>query len=296
MNNAIRKGIGLVIAILFAVFCPSALAAGFPAEEIYESVFVIETDGAIGSGFAISENDVITNAHVINGARTIRVVTYNGNEYRAVATAFDEDLDLALLNVKNTSFSPLVFDSLEEVRPGNDVYAIGAPKSMAYTLTKGIVSSKNRLIRGRQYIQIDAAVNEGNSGGPLLNAEGRVLGVITLKLADAEGIGLAIPITVVSDWLSGIEHGSSIVPEQEDSAPQENSSPALGPEDSSDLELPPVPDRATEKVNAMLVIALLISVLVNVVLIVLLIRKSKEEKPVTDQTHDRTDFEIEFED
>ena len=90
------------------------------------------------------------------------------------------------------------------MKTGDDIYAIGAPKGMAYTLTKGGVSAKERMIGNKSYIQIDAAINEGNSGGPLLNDAGQVLGMNTLKMSDSEGIGLAIPVNRICEYLKSL--------------------------------------------------------------------------------------------
>lgn len=288
MKRKIRITGGLFLALVFAAFCPIAWAIGFSAEDVYESVFVIETDRAIGSGFAVSEKEIITNAHVISDAQRIRIITYGGNELPANVVAYDENLDLAILYVEEGAFSPLPLDSLDAIRVGDDVYAIGAPKSMAYTLTKGIISSKDRIIRGQQYIQIDAPVNEGNSGGPLLDSNGNVLGVITLKLIDAEGIGMAIPITVVSEWMSGVETSPPVSPGSTSSTTSENVTNTIP-------EGPPLYTQKTEKVNAGLVIALSISVLLNAILIIGLVVSRKKNKLDYDQSPDRTDFEIEFE-
>ena len=291
MKRIVRKVIGLTLALVLAAFCSSAWAIGFSAEDVYESVFVIETDIAIGSGFAVSENEIVTNAHVISDARMIRVITYSGDSLPASVVAYDEDLDLAVLYVADGSFSALPIASLDATRVGDDVYAIGAPKSMAYTLTKGIVSSKDRVIRGRQYIQIDAAVNEGNSGGPLLDANGNVLGVITLKLTDAEGIGMAIPITVVSDWMKGVDTGPPASSGSGQNAPRDDT----GNSSNTTSEITPYYPRGAEKVNAALVIALSISVMLNIAFVVFFALLKKKNKPAPNSSPDRTDFEIEFE-
>lgn len=291
MKRIVRKVIGLTLALVLAAFCSSAWAIGFSAEDVYESVFVIETDIAIGSGFAVSENEIVTNAHVISDARMIRVITYSGDSLPASVVAYDEDLDLAVLYVADGSFSALPIASLDATRVGDDVYAIGAPKSMAYTLTKGIVSSKDRVIRGRPYIQIDAAVNEGNSGGPLLDANGNVLGVITLKLTDAEGIGMAIPITVVSDWMSGVDTSPPASSGSSQNAPRDDT----GNSSNTTSEITPYYSRGAEKVNAALVIALSISVMLNIAFVVFFALLKKKNKPAPNSSPDRTDFEIEFE-
>lgn len=291
MKRTIRHAVSIILALVLAAFGPEARAIGFSAEEVYESVFVIETDISIGSGFAVSENEVVTNAHVISRAGAIRVITRGGDSLAASVVAYDEDLDLAVLYVADGSFSALPAASLDTTRVGDDVYAIGAPKSMAYTLTKGIISSKDRVIRGRQYIQIDAAVNDGNSGGPLLDANGNVLGVITLKLTDAEGIGMAIPITVVSDWRKGVDTS----PPAPSGNSQNTAKDGTGsPPDVSAGDEPNSP-RGAEKVNAALVIALSISVLINIGFTVFCLLSRKKNKPVSNPSPDRMDFEIEFE-
>ena len=287
-----RKCLGLAMALVFAVLCPAASAIGFSAEEIYGSVFVIETDSAIGSGFAISEKEVVTNAHVISNGHKISVVTYEGSSLSARVTAYDEDLDLAILYVADATFIPLPFDSLDAIHVGDDVYAIGAPKSMSYSLTKGIISSKDRVIRNRHYIQIDAAVNEGNSGGPLLDANGNVLGVITLKMTNAEGIGLAIPITVVTDWMDGIDTSPPAATEISPNTTLDDNTE--DPQEPS-YEGSPQYVNGTNKVNAALVIALTLSLLLNIVFAIFIGLSRKKNKPGPKPSPDRTDFEIEFE-
>lgn len=196
----------VVVAVLFAsTFYVGAI--GFEAEQAYESVFVIYSGTSLGSGFAIGSNCIITNAHVIDNPRSITVATYGGQEYRATVLGIDEYADIAVLVVADATFPILEVADLSQMKTGDDIYAIGAPKGMAYTLTKGGISAKERQVANQSYIQIDAPINEGNSGGPLLNDAGRVLGVNTLKMSDSEGIGLAIPITRVCDYLAqlGVE-------------------------------------------------------------------------------------------
>lgn len=185
---------------MLASFTP-ALAIGFDAEEIYNSVFVVYSDDSLGSGFAIGKNCIITNAHVISSSNRVEIGTYSGDTYRAFVISMDRISDIAVLGVTGGSFTPIQIANLDEISAGDDVYAIGAPNSMAYTLTKGVVSSKNRIIRKQRYIQTDAAVNPGNSGGPLLNESGEVIGVNSYKISNSEGIGLAIPIDYVVAYL-----------------------------------------------------------------------------------------------
>lgn len=179
----------------------SCFAMGFDAEEKYSSIFVITSGNSEGSGFAIGPNSVITNSHVIDDANNIHIYSYDGKEYQAVIYLMNESFDIAVLSVEDANFVPLKIGDTSDIKAGDEIYAIGAPKNLSYTLTKGIISNVSRNIGAYEYIQIDAAINSGNSGGPLLNESGEVIGVNSMKLSDAEGIGLSIPISDVVDFI-----------------------------------------------------------------------------------------------
>ena len=166
----------VVTAVLLATSLP-AFAIGFVAEEVYESVFVVYSGNSLGSGFAIGKECIVTNAHVIENINDVTIKTYSGKEHRAFVIGIDEAKDIAVLGVDGIEFPYLSVADPSTIKTGDDIYAIGAPKSMAYTLTKGVISAQNREIGGNKYIQIDAAINQGNSGGPLLNDAGQVLGM-----------------------------------------------------------------------------------------------------------------------
>lgn len=198
----LRKSIltlGLVVAILFAFAVPVA-AIGFSAEETFDSVFVIISGNSLGSGWAVGEDAIVTNAHVVENSRDITIIAYDGTEFNAELVCMDEELDIAVLVVEKT-LKPLPLKKLENVSTGEDVWAIGAPESLDYTLTRGVVSAKEREINGQKYIQTDAAINHGNSGGPLMDDQGNVIGMNTLKMSDAEGIGLAIPVNRICEYM-----------------------------------------------------------------------------------------------
>ena len=194
----------MIVAIVLAT-CISASALNFNVEEVYNSVFVIYSENSMGSGFAIGENCIITNAHVIDDRNNIIVKSYDGQNYEGFVVDINTEIDIAILCIDNVTLTPIALTT--NINIGDDVYAIGAPNSMSYTLTKGVVSSKERKIGQNIYIQPDAAINEGNSGGPLLNESGNVIGINTLKLMDSEGIGLSIPAGVITEYIkkTGIE-------------------------------------------------------------------------------------------
>ena len=157
---------------------------------------------ALGSGFIIDKNGiVVTNSHVIQGAEDI-VVSVNGStEYKAKVIGKDPYMDLAVLKIESDEkFKPVNFGNSDKARVGDWVIAIGNPFGFGGTVTSGIISSRNRdigLTRYDDFIQTDASINQGNSGGPLFNLNGEVIGINTAIIAPGQsgsiGIGFAIP-------------------------------------------------------------------------------------------------------
>ncbi len=150
---------------------------------------------ALGSGFVISEDGyVVTNNHVIDGADEIRIEFFNGTELVAEVIGTDPNTDIALLKVDADEPLPFVsFGNSDEARVGDWVIAMGNPLGQGFSVSAGIVSARNRELSGRydDYIQTDAAINRGNSGGPLFNMDGDVIGVNTAILSPTGGsIGL----------------------------------------------------------------------------------------------------------
>lgn len=281
--------VAATVALLFPCF--PAHAMGFSAEAIYHSVFVITTESSLGSGFAIGSNSILTNAHVVENAESIVAEAFDGALYACHLKLYSENLDIALLVVDGVSFTPISVADNAAVEIGDDVYAIGAPNSMAYTLTKGIVSSKERKIGPELYIQIDASLSEGSSGGPLLNDKGEVLGINSRKVSNSEGIGLAIPMTVVCAYLEqqgfsldGYGNISSVVESTEELV----SSPSPDERSSEESSGSPNKNNPTG-----LIIALCTSVGLNITLLLLLIRTWKKNK-IMPNPSERTDFDIEI--
>ncbi len=287
------KRISIILFVLAMILASplSVYAIGFDPEDVYDSVFVVYSGNSMGSGFAIGENCIITNAHVINNQYDVRIETYGGDIRRAFVAAMDERIDIAVLGVADASFAPLRVADLSAVNVGNDVYAIGAPNSLAFTLTKGVVSSKDRLVSRQKYIQTDAAINSGNSGGPLLNDAGEVVGVNSYKMSDSEGLGLAIPIDVVVSYLEtgGIEldeSGNVDTPVvEEPSADASTGRPAS--EGASSRQ-------ASSTAVIVLAVCLAASAALNIVMIVTLVYRKKRNLYVKTDPSERTDFDIEI--
>ena len=200
-----------------------AAGDGLSASQVYaknvRSVVLIEstvtaevygqttTGKATGSGFILTENGyVVTNFHVVEGATSVKVVLHNGKAYPAALVGYDSTNDLAVLKVEAQGLSPVTLGSSNALIVGDQVVAIGNPLGeLTATLTVGYVSAKERTINTDgtiiNMIQTDAAINSGNSGGPLFNMKGEVVGITTAKYSGAsasgatiEGIGFAIPM------------------------------------------------------------------------------------------------------
>jgi len=159
----------------------------------------------LGSGFLISDTgQIVTNHHVVDGAQSVKVTLSDGNTYDAEVIGSDPATDIALISIKADAPLPFVtFGSSEAMRVGDEVVAVGNPFGLSSTVTSGIISAKSRDIHAGPYdefIQTDAAINRGNSGGPLFNNDGDVVGMNTAILSPdggSVGIGFAVPSDVV---------------------------------------------------------------------------------------------------
>lgn len=163
------------------------------------SVVTIETEDAIGSGFFIQKDLIVTNYHVIEGANSaLTHLNSINNTYEVEGyVAKDEQNDLIILKVKYNLGIPLKL-AQTMVKQGDDVLVIGSPKGLAATITKGIVSNLNTELI---LIQIDAAISPGSSGGPVFNINGEVIGITVAQLERAQNINFAIPVKTLETLL-----------------------------------------------------------------------------------------------
>ncbi len=155
-----------------------------------------------GSGFILSaDGQVLTNAHVVEGADRVKVTLKDGTVYDGKVVGVDPMTDVAVVKIDAANLPVVVLGQSDALLPGEWAIAIGNPLGLDNTVTVGIISALGRSSlevgvpdKRVKFIQTDAAINPGNSGGPLLNAEGEVIGVNTAIRADAQGLGFAIPI------------------------------------------------------------------------------------------------------
>ena len=179
---------------------PFQFPPGSPFKDMFEGTPQERQTSALGSGFIIDKSGiVITNNHVIKGADDIFVKVNGNKDYKAKLLGADPLSDIAVLKIESEdSFKPVSFGDSDKARIGDWVIAIGNPFGLGGTVTSGIVSARNRSIglsRYEDYIQTDASINQGNSGGPLFNLDGDVIGINTAILGQSGsiGIGFAIP-------------------------------------------------------------------------------------------------------
>lgn len=181
-------------------------------ETIYNIFGQASTYASTGTGFIISEDGyILTNYHVVQSSGTITVTLYNGSSYTATLVGYESSNDVAVLKINETGLQPVTVGDYSTVVVGDNVCVIGNPLGeLTYTLTQGGVSALQREINvdGQpiSMFQFDAAVSPGNSGGPVFDSKGTVIGIVTAKSIQSgvEGIGFAIPISDVKDIVNDI--------------------------------------------------------------------------------------------
>lgn len=175
-----------------------------------------ESELGLGTGFFVTDNGYILSNEHVTGSKYSKcyITTESGDNYDGTVVWSDTDLDLSItkINIKNAKYVTL--SNSKDIRVGESVYAIGNPIGFEFrrTVTSGIVSAKNRTIKiddttyMSDLIQTDATINPGNSGGPLIYPNGEVVGINTVKISSAEGIGFAIPINVIKPIIDSFKN------------------------------------------------------------------------------------------
>ena len=172
---------------------------------------------SLGSGFVVDAERglIITNQHVIGSASEIRVMDHEGQVRDAKLLGADEGIDLALLQVPDLGLPAVQLGDSKSLRVGEDVFAVGNPYGHGHSVTRGILSARARSL-GRDefdlFLQTDAAINPGSSGGPLFDVAGRVVGVNTAIDARGESIGFAMPVELVRSAMNTLLQGGDVVP------------------------------------------------------------------------------------
>lgn len=186
-------------------------------ETFEDGVVQVKTPTGLGSGFIISdEGHVLTNCHVIENETQITITIFERTKYdfnqiklsNIKIVALNPFYDLALLKIEDRPGKPFTrcyFSKTSSWRKGESVFAIGNPYGLNRSISQGIISDRERYVNGLIYIQTTAPINMGNSGGPLFDMKGDVIGVINMAYFRSDGIGFGIPLNYIYDFLSNVE-------------------------------------------------------------------------------------------
>ena len=181
-------------------------------EDVIKDVVSVRTDKSAATGFIVdSRGYIVTNFHVIQGASFVNVQTYDGSSHDATVIGVDQNYDLALLKIGGL-YDKLELADINDVQIGEKVIAIGNPLGLSFTVTEGIVSAIHRKGPNGQndYIQTDVTLNPGNSGGPLIDKEGKVIGINNFKIGGAESLGFALESNIIKERVNQIANETII--------------------------------------------------------------------------------------
>jgi len=175
-------------------------------QDVLQSVVSIVTDQGQGSGaFIRTSGYIVTNEHVIRDAKSAGILTYDGEWHKVKLIGSNQNYDIAVLKIEE-EYPHLQLADSDNIKVGEKVIALGNPSGLDFTVTEGIVSAVNREINNKIYIQTDVPISPGNSGGPLVNKEGKIIGINNFKISGQgfEGLGFAIPSNIVNDAVNNI--------------------------------------------------------------------------------------------
>ncbi len=185
---------------------PALAAGGAPRDpearinEALQYTIMLEGDGIYGSGFVVDPaRGLATTAwHVVADMKSPRATYYDGRVVSVKLLASDKKLDLALLQLPpNPALRAPVLGDVTRLSPGDEVFAVGAPRKLGFTVSRGIVSFVGRTMEGARYLQADMSINDGNSGGPVITARGEIVGMMSFIYRRAQGLSFALPVNYV---------------------------------------------------------------------------------------------------
>jgi S1-C subfamily serine protease len=171
---------------------------------VLRQTVLIEADGTYGAGVVLAPKRglILTNLHVVEDMKVPRFTLYDGRSGSAKVIESDRALDLALLEGPVLDAPPLPVGDAQDLRPAQTLYSIGSPRKLGFTVSRGIVSYVGRPMDGARYIQTDLAINDGNSGGPVINARGDLVGIMSFILRKTNGLAFALPINYAIERFS----------------------------------------------------------------------------------------------
>jgi len=170
-------------------------------------VFKINTANGSGSCFYLKEHNIfVSNYHVVEGFKQVCLEDSNKNVWLGKVVMINPEADIAFIKADVVPADSMnITINAAELIMGSKVHVVGFPYGMPFSITEGVVSSVNQLLDGKPHTQIDAAVNPGNSGGPVINEKGEIVGIVASKFKDADNMGFAIPATVLLNELESVK-------------------------------------------------------------------------------------------
>lgn len=177
-------------------------------EDAVKSVVTIRTDVGQGTGFIIDQDGyIVTNAHVLSGGKYVQAITYEQETINAQFIGYDAEMDLALLKISG-NYEEIKLANSDDIQVGEKVIAIGNPLGLQFSVSDGIVSAVHRAGSNgiNVYIQTTAELNPGNSGGPLIDTKGEVIGINNFKISDTEGLGFALESNYIKETINDISN------------------------------------------------------------------------------------------
>jgi S1-C subfamily serine protease len=242
---------------------------------VNDSVFTIKAAKSLGSGFVIdAQGNALTCKHVLGDATQVDVTLANGDKTKANVVAKDDAHDLALLKLDRAGLPAVVFAHPDAIQTGARVAAVGAPLGLTNSVTEGVVSALDREVNGQKYMQIDAALNSGSSGGPVVDDHGDVVGIATATVEKATNIGLALPSGIALDFLKA-QHltGAVALVGAPATGPAAPTAPATAPPAASPAAPPPpLPPPSSSAAWMVPVLSLVISLVVSLLVSLLVTR------------------------
>ena len=178
-------------------------------EDSIKGVVCVITDKSVGTGFVLVSGVIVTNYHVIDGAKRIVVVNHQKKQYEAQVLSSSQTKDLSLLkaDLKEGEYNGLELGDSDSLQVGRKVIAIGNPLGLSFSVTEGIISALHREGPNglEEYVQTDVSLNPGNSGGPLIDSSGKVIGINNFKVGDAESLGFALESNSIKEFLNELK-------------------------------------------------------------------------------------------
>ncbi len=282
MNKAIFASVVALTVLLLAAGATADMSEVI--EWVSDSVVTVKAENRVGAGFIVSaDGGVLSSAHLVGDADQVVLTMGDKSEVTAAVEKKDDERDLALLRLDRVNLPVVRFAGSGALKPGTKVAAVGSPLGLEGSVTEGVISAVEREINGKSYLQIDAALNEGNSGGPIIDDRGRVVGVATAVIKEAENVGFAIPSDVAIAFLQQAGIAVNVALGEGPTATATETQPVRQP---SPGPRPPGPSRPVPAPASLLLligIPLVISLAVSLLVSLLVARSARTglQQPVT---------------